>query len=726
VIASPPTALAYAKAYAERGWPVFPVHEITPEGQCSCCQPTCSSPGKHPRTKTGLKEASTSLEQIEQWWARWPEANIGIATGEAAGIVVLDVDVDKSGERSLEELEAEHGELPTTTLAATGGGGLHYLFRHPGRPVRNSAGKLGEGLDVRGDGGYVVAPPSSHRSGRRYEWVFAPEQQEPAELPAWLLAFLRTREGRAGNAAGGQAIGDGIPAGKRNTRITSIAGTLRAQGMEERELRAALLEINRQRSRPPLPVAEVEAIAQSIAGYPPGRKRYKRSDYGNAERLVDRHGADIRYVPGIGWLVWDGTRWRRDDDGELLRRMKDTIRAAWTELVRIDDPHERSTVVRFLNRSESAHGLKAALELAQSEYPVVVSADELDADPWLLTVENGTLDLRSGQLRPPQRGDLMTRKAAARYEPDAQSDLWDGFLQTVTGGDRELQAFLQRAVGYSLTGHTSEEVLFFCHGPAASGKSTFLEAIKGVAADHALTTDFETLLKKPGGGGVRNDIARLAGARIVIGVEVDQGRTLAEGLIKQLTGGDRITARLLYREFFEFTPRFTLWLAANDRPLVPSTDTGIWRRILQLPFTNAIPEEDRDPILKQRLKDDPEVRSAILAWAVQGALDWQRHELGVPQSVRAYTEEYRTEVDPLTEFLEEHTILEAGHRVDRAKLLAAYRTWALRSGERALSATAFANALKQRGITDGGKSGNTRYWAGISLIEEPDQTDEPF
>lgn len=726
MIASNPSALAHAKAYAERGWPVFPVHQITPEGRCSCGQPTCSSPGKHPRTETGLKEASTSLEQIEQWWSRWPDANIGIATGSLAGIVVLDLDVDKNGELSLNRLEAEHSELPTTTLAATGGGGLHYVFQHPGGSVRNSAGKLGEGLDVRGDGGYIVAPPSTHSSGRQYEWVFSPEDQEPAELPSWLLALLQTRGGGAGSAIGGPAIGDEIPAGERNTRLTSIAGALRAQGMEELELRAALLEINRQHAKPPLPIAEVQAIAQSIAGYPAGEKRYKLTDYGNAERLVDRHGEELRYVPGIGWLVWDGARWRRDEDGAVVRRVKETIRAAWAEIPHIDDRDDRKAVVLHLNRSESARGLKAAVELAQSEHRIVVSADALDPDPWLLTVENGTLDLRTGALRPPRPGDLITRRAAAIYEPDARSQVWDAFLDTVTGGDGELAAFLQRAVGYSLTGHTSEEVLFFAHGPAASGKSTFLEAVKGVAGDHALTTDFETLLKRPGGGGVRNDIARLAGARLVIGVEVDQGRTLAEGLIKQLTGGDKITARLLYKEYFEFTPQFTLWLAANDRPLVPSTDTGIWRRILQLPFTNAVPEEERDPTLKQRLKDDPEIRSAILAWAVKGALDWQLNGLQVPDRVRAYTEEYRTEVDPLTEFLEEHTILETGQQVERARLLAAYRTWAQRNGEHTLSAKAFASALKRRGITDGGKSGNTRYWTGITLTEEPAQIDEPF
>jgi putative DNA primase/helicase len=704
---------------------------MSAEGSCSCGkQENCSSPGKHPRTSAGLKDGTINPEQIESWWERSPQANIGIVTGGASGIVVLDIDVDKDGEESLKKLEAEYGDLPTTTIAMTGSGGMHYLFRHPGVEIRNSAGKLGRGLDVRGDGGYVVAAPSNHVSGGSYEWLFSPEEQEPAAIPGWLLNLLRADPRPTESTAPRTSpLGDEIPEGQRNERLTSLAGALRVQGLEEVELRAALLEVNEQRCTPPLPEAEVEAIARSIASYPTGHKRQKLTDYGNAERLVARHGQDLRFSPGLGWLVWDGARWQRDADGEALRRMKETIRAEWAKVAHISDRDERNAMVSHLNRSESARGLKAGLEVAQSERPLVVGPDQLDRDPWLLAVENGTLDLETGKLRPPQRDDLITRTATAAFVADARSDLWERFLETVTGGDQELKSFLQRAVGYSLTGFTSEEVLFFCHGPAASGKSTFLEAIKGVAGEHALTTDFETLLKRSGGSGVRNDIARLAGARIVVGVEVDEGRALADGLIKQLTGGDRITARLLYKEYFEFTPRFTLWLAANDRPYVRESDTGMWRRIVQMPFTEAIPEGQRDPALKHKLRDDPDVRSAILAWALEGSLAWQKEGLQVPDRVRTYTEEYRAEVDPLTEFFEEYALFAANERVERARLLEAYRAWAHRAGEQAVGPKALASALKRRGVSDGGKSGVSRYWQGISLTEPAitaASTEEPF
>jgi putative DNA primase/helicase len=207
---------------------------------------------------------------------------------------------------------------------------------------------------------------------------------------------------------------------------------------------------------------------------------------------------------------------------------------------------------------------------------------------------------------------------------------------------------------------------------------------------------------------------------------VDEGRELAEGLIKQLTGGDKVTARLLYKEFFEFTPQFTLWLAANDRPYVRASDSGMWRRILQLPFTHAIPEGERDPTLKHRLKNDPEARSAILTWVVEGCLAWQQDGLQIPDRVRSYTEEYRSEVDPLTEFLDEHCQLNPTARTTRGALYTAYTRWAHGYGTPPITQKAFADALKRLGTTDGGKSAGIRHWQGIELIASDDDNHESF
>jgi len=354
--------------------------------------------------------------------------------------------------------------------------------------------------------------------------------------------------------------------------------------------------------------------------------------------------------------------------------------------------------------------------LAASEYPVVARAAQLDADPWLLTVGNGTLDLRTGELRPHARDDLISKLSTVRYDQGARSTLWERFLATTTGDDAELAEFLQRLAGYTLTGDTSEKILLFAHGPTATGKSTFLEAVKAALGEHAATADFETFLKRRGDAGIRNDIARLAGARMVVSVEVDDGKALAEGLIKTLTGGDTVAARFMYREHFEFTPRFKLWLAANHRPRVRADDDAMWRRIVQLPFTHTLPESERDPTLKARFRNDPDIRAAVLAWAVQGCLEWQQRGLDIPACVRDYTEEYRRENDPLAEWIADECQLGAEHWTATKELRAAYEQWCMAAGAEPIDSKTggWGAALSQRGCKPG-KSGGRRGWHGITV-----------
>jgi len=686
-----------AAVYAALGWPVFPLHTIS-AGLCTCTRPACSSPGKHPRTRHGLKDASTDKAIVVDWWEQWPEANVGVRTGSASDLLVLDVDAESDGEESLGRLEQTHGRLPRTLTALTGGGGRHLFFRHPDGEVRNSAGKLGAGLDIRADGGYIVAPPSIHASGGVYRWQegHALGDVPLADPPSWLLELLSRRDPMGQVPTAVLPVGV-IGEGSRNATLASLAGGMRRRGMSEEQLLAELRLINRERVEPPLPDPEVVAIAASISRYPPGpapHLQYKRTDYGNAERLVDRHDHELRFSSGLGWLVWDGRRWQRDEDGRAVRLMKETVRAMWSELPEISDPDEKSGFFRFLLRSEDEPRLKAALKLAESEASVVVSAAELDRKPWLLNVKNGTLDLRVGELQAHDPADLLTKLSPVTFEADARSPLWESFLERITGGDDALRGFLQRAVGYSLTGDTREEKLFFAHGPAASGKSTFLEAIKAVLGDYATTADFESFLKKKNDAGVRNDIARLAGTRMTIGIEVDEGKRLAEGLLKTLTGGDTITARHLYKEFFEFLPQFKLWLAANDRPRVSASDSGMWRRIVQVPFAEAIPEEERDPRIKLQLKNDPQAQSAVLAWALEGCRAWQEQGLAIPERVRIYTDEYRAENDPLADFFEERCVFEPRAVVRRSELRRAYEEWAKENGEWPVAPRTLAGALK--------------------------------
>lgn len=441
------------------------------------------------------------------------------------------------------------------------------------------------------------------------------------------------------------------------------------------------------------------------------------TDVGNSERLVADHGGEIRYVPAVGWHVWDGRRWRRDGDGEVMRRMKITTRTMRDEAAQLGQ--EGDDLWKHANRSESRPRLEAALALAQTDSAVIAHVDALDADPYLLNVENGTINLRTGVLQPHQPSDLLTKLASVHYDPDATSPRWAGVLHDATGGDEDLLAFLARAFGYTLTGDTGEEVLFFPHGPAATGKSTVLEALKATLGDYAATADFETFLARKGEAGTRSDIARLAGARLVIGTEVDDGKRLAEGLLKQVTGGDTVTARFMYQDYFEYRPQFKLWLAANHRPRVNAQDEAMWRRIIQIPFTHVVPPERRDPGLKRELTTDASARSAILTWAVRGCLAWQTHGLAVPAAVRDYTDEYRAENDPIAEWLTDHCRLDDDASTAAGDLRASYEQWAATNGDKTVGSKTFAETLRGHGCTNSRGAQGKRQWHGIALQVTP-------
>jgi putative DNA primase/helicase len=441
---------------------------------------------------------------------------------------------------------------------------------------------------------------------------------------------------------------------------------------------------------------------------------FRLTDLGNAERLVHEHGHDLRFAPGLGWFAWDGRRWKRDRDGEVTRRAKRMVRSMYALAGKTEDPDERKRLANWAQQSETKSRLRAAVELAETELAVIVDPDQLDADPWLFNAANGTIDLKTGELREHRRNDLLTRISPVVYDPEARSDLWEAALERATRGKDGLAGFLQRAVGYSATGHTREDKLFFAHGPTATGKSSLLEAIKGAFGEYATTADFETFLKRHGDAGIRNDIARLAGARFVISIEVDEGKALAEGLVKMLTGGDTVAARFLYHETFEFLPVFKLWLAANTRPKASADDGALWRRILLVPFTEVIPEAERDERIRITLRTSPEVQTAILAWAVQGCVEWQQSGLKPPPCVLDYTNEYRAENDPLRDWLADCCELSSDDWTSAADLRKSYEAWCEANGLKPLHPNKVAASLTTKGCKSEKRS-HERGWNGLRV-----------
>jgi putative DNA primase/helicase len=324
-------------------------------------------------------------------------------------------------------------------------------------------------------------------------------------------------------------------------------------------------------------------------------------------------------------------------------------------------------------------------------------------------------NLRTGKLRAHDPKDLITKLAPVKYDSEARSARWDAFLDRITDNNTELRDFIQRVAGYTIAGVTDEEILAFPHGPGATGKTTAVEAIKAAMGEYASTADFDTFLARRGDAGIRNDVARLAGARMVVSVEGEDGKKLAEGLIKQLTGGDKIAARFLHRECFEFEPRFTLWLVANTRPRAHANDDALWRRILQIPFTVVIPPNERDPELKRALRTNPADQAAVLAWLVHGCLQWQARGLDVPDRVRDYTNEYRAENDPLGEWITDECSLDAENWTLARELRDAYEQWCSQTGTKPIEGDRrWASALKNHECAKKKRHAG-HGWQGISL-----------
>jgi putative DNA primase/helicase len=435
------------------------------------------------------------------------------------------------------------------------------------------------------------------------------------------------------------------------------------------------------------------------------------TDLGNAERFAARHGEHVKHVPAWGWLAWDSTRWARDESA-VFRHAKETVRAMYAEAAQLTDETDRKRLADHAIRSENAARLDALLKLAETEKQVEARAADFDGEPLLLNCANGTLDLRTGRLYPHNAADRLTRITGTVYDPAATCPTWGSFLARVLGGNDELIAFLQRAMGYSLTGDTAEQVLFFCYGTGANGKSTFLETVRAVLGEYSQQSEFSTFLARQNES-VRNDIARMAGVRFVAAIEAGEGRRLNEPLIKTLTGGDTVTARFLFKDYFEFRPQFKLWLAANHKPIIRGTDNAIWRRIRLIPFTVTIPESERDSKLAAKLRAE---LPGILAWAVRGCLDWQRSGLGTPNEVRNATDSYRAEMDTLAAFIDERCFVGPAATVKKGDLYSAYKAWAEGNGEYVETSKTFGLRLAERGLSETRDGQGNRYWRGIGLL----------
>ncbi|MED3905818.1 phage/plasmid primase, P4 family [Geobacillus thermodenitrificans] len=454
--------------------------------------------------------------------------------------------------------------------------------------------------------------------------------------------------------------------------------------------------------------------------YKTGTKKpsFMRTDLGNAERLVYRHGDNIRYCNVFGsWFIWDGQRWKEDKINQIQELAAETIRNIYKEAQEERDSDIRKTLTEHALRSESRGKIEAMISLAKSKVPVM--PEELDQDIWLFNCANGIIDLRTGELLPHDRKKLMTKISPVIYDPKAECPTWIKFLEDIMSDEKgnpkyELIEFLQKAVGYSLTGDTSEQVLFFLYGTGRNGKSTFVNTIREILGDYGKQTNADTFTVKRSDR-VNNDIAALKGARFVSATESEEGARLAESLVKQLTGGEAIQARFLYQENFEYIPQFKIFFTTNHKPVIKGSDEGIWRRIRLIPFTVTIPEEKKDTRLPEKLKAE---MPGILRWAVEGCLKWQREGLGNPDEIKQATEGYKAEMDSLGAFIADCCVVNELAKCWGSDLYTAYQKWCDENGEYEIGKRKFNKRLEERGFKKKRGTGGAIEFLGIGLKAE--------
>jgi putative DNA primase/helicase len=415
------------------------------------------------------------------------------------------------------------------------------------------------------------------------------------------------------------------------------------------------------------------------------------TEAGIAERFADAHGDDIRRDHRRRrWLFWSGARWMPDRDGEIDRRGLAFTRAWQRETIEhVEDLDRRAQILDVALKLERKDALRSMLGFAASLPPIADAGDQWDRDPWLMGVANGVVDLRTGVLRPGRRDDRVTMTSPVPYRPEAACGRWERFVSEVFGGDVELAAFIQRAVGYSITGDTTEQCLFLLHGSGANGKSTFLSTLHQVLGDYSAVTPFSTFELK-GRASIPNDVAQLVGRRFVMASEVQPGAQLNEARVKALTGGDPMTARFLHGEFFTFEPVAKFWLGLNHVPNVSDESFGFWRRVRLVPFLQRF---EIDKQLASELRSEA---SGILHWAVTGCLAWQQRGLSAPAAIADATRELRSEMDDLAEFFEDATEVVGAAQVAARSLFVHYEQWTKAHGVEAMTETMFGRRCSQR------------------------------
>lgn len=433
------------------------------------------------------------------------------------------------------------------------------------------------------------------------------------------------------------------------------------------------------------------------------KKKFRLTELGNAERIAFEYGHVIKYVSDMGWLIWDGKRWKIDTKKEIERITNKVLRG----LYKSEDEMETKWARMCERRNIRMNSIKDLMPLVPGE------REEFDRNKYLFNVANGIVDLKTGKLQPHDRELSITKIANVDYDKKAKCPEWMNFLDQIFQGDKELIEYMQRLIGYSLTGEITEQIMVFLIGGGSNGKSTFINIIKDLMGEYGKQAKSDTFIKKKETG-ANNDIARLVGARFVSAIESEDGEVLSEAFVKQITGGEPVLARFLRQEYFEYIPEFKVFFTTNHKPVIKGTDEGIWRRIKLVPFNLQLPKHKRDLKLSEKLSLE---MPGVLNWAIEGCLKWQKMGLNEPRKVSKATGDYKEEMDIIGPFLYERCHIDAEQKISAKELYEVYSNWCYQNGEFALKNRAFYRVLETQGFKKERGAGNKYFVHGVTLQE---------
>ncbi|MED1010766.1 phage/plasmid primase, P4 family [Bacillus mycoides] len=437
------------------------------------------------------------------------------------------------------------------------------------------------------------------------------------------------------------------------------------------------------------------------------KRKFKLTELGNAERIAYEYGHVIKFVNDIGWYIWDGKRWRIDNKKEIERITAKVLRG----LNKSEDESEMKWARMCERRNVRMNSIKDLMPLVPGERA------EFDKHKYLLNVENGIVDLKTGKLQQHDRELGLTKITNITFDENAKCPTWLTFLDQIFLGDKALIEYMQRLIGYSLTGDISEQIMMFLVGGGSNGKSTFINIIKDIMGDYGKQAKSDTFIKKKESG-ANNDIARLVGSRFVSAIESEEGEKLADSFVKQITGGEPVLARFLRQEFFEFIPEFKVFFTTNHKPIIGGLDEGIWRRVKLIPFNLNLPAHKRDKRLPEKLSLE---MPGILNWAIEGCMKWQQDGLKEPKVVAEATGKYKDDMDILAPFLDEVCYVDERENesimIEAKELYNVYERWCFNSGERSLGNRSFYRMLETKGFGKTKGTGNKTFITGITLNE---------